>query len=163
MAAAPEIVESLNTKKNASLNFMFPGLGSAFAMKEGLSKFDKKEADIAAKQSKFGIKQGSSLQENLANIDKETEDKLKAFQGMMDGAIKNALNRGKTTISPPPPEDTAVAQRAEIKSQPSSYVSIGGIAGLSVQYRLEKINKDMLLTLQEIASLIKTNKGESAI
>lgn len=44
---------------------------------------------------------------------------------------------------------------AELKSSPSSFVSIGGIAGVNTQYRIERLNKDMLEQLKQIKQLLQ--------
>ena len=167
-AAAPEIGQSLSSKRGIGLSVMFPGLGPALALKEGMDKYKQKEADIAAKQDKFGIKQGSSLEENLAAVDDATNKKLKDFQDWMDGAIANAKIRGKTAVTVQDQNgkvQTGVGL-AEIKSQPSSNVSIGGIAGINTQYRIERINKDMLQQLIQIKELLRnptTNTEDEAL
>jgi hypothetical protein len=116
-----------------------------------------------------------SMNESFEEFDNELQKSLDELHNFGQAAADAAKNRGKQKIGKSPlpfgldmilDADKFMAEYwkkfsktndpniSELKN-PSSMVSIGGLAGVDAQYRLEKVNKDILKELQRIANLIE--------
>lgn len=103
--------------------------------------------DVVDEMNKTYKPESVSLMDQL----QAQKDKRKAEREQRRKEVEGDIKR---TVTGTPEKDVKYSP-TELKSSPSPYVSIGGIAGVNAQYRIERINKDMLEQLKKLVQLVE--------